>query len=59
MFASIGWSSLSTNADTYSVNVPMPDTIDRTCGLILSRLASIMMSVLKLGHVYNNNNGYV
>ena len=43
MFASSGWSSLSTNADTYSVNVPMPDTIGRPGGLMLSRLASIMM----------------
>ena len=44
MFASRGWSSLSTNADTYSVNVPMPDAIGRPGRLsrLLSRLASIM-----------------
>ena len=42
MFASRGCSSLSRNADTYSVNVPMPDIIGLPGGLMLSRLASIM-----------------
>ena len=42
MFDSRGWTFLSTNADTYSVNVPMPDTIGWPGGLMLSRLASIM-----------------
>ena len=42
MLASRGWSSLSTNADTYSVIVPMPGTIGRPGGSMLSRLASIM-----------------
>ena len=42
MITSGGWSSLSTNADTYSVNIPMPDTIGRPGGLMLSCLASIM-----------------
>ena len=42
MFASRGWSFLSTNVDTYSVNVPMPDTNGRPVGLMLNRLASIM-----------------
>ena len=52
MFASRGCSSLSTNADEYSVNVPMPDTIGRPGGLTLSRLASIMkLSGLELGQV--------
>ena len=51
MFASRGWRSLSTNADTYSFNVPMPDTIGRSGGLLLSRWASIMKSGLELGQV--------
>ena len=52
MLACRGWSSLSTNADTYSVNLPMPDTICRPDGLMLSRLASVMMmSGLELGQV--------
>ena len=52
MFASRGWSSLSTNADTYSVDVLVPDTTGRPGGLILSRLASIMkLSELELGQV--------
>ena len=51
-FASRGWSSLSRNADTYSVNVQMPDTNGRPGGLMLSRLASMMkLSGLKLGQV--------
>ena len=36
MFASRGCSSLSTYADTYSVNVPMHYIIGRSGGLILS-----------------------
>ena len=52
MFGSRGLSSLSTNADTYSVNVPMSDTIGRPGGLMLSRLASLMkLSGLELGQV--------
>ena len=52
MLASRGWSSLSTNADTYSVNVTMPDTIVRPGGLMLSCLASIMkLSRLDLGQL--------
>ena len=47
MFARSGWSSLSTN-----VNVPMPDTIGRPGGLMLSRWASVMkLSGLELGQV--------
>ena len=38
IFASRGWSSLSTNAETYSGNVPMPDAIVRPGGLMLSPL---------------------
>ena len=52
MFDSRGWTFLSTNADTYSVNVPMPDTIGWPGGLMLSRLASITkLSGLELGKV--------
>ena len=52
MLDSRGWSSLWTNADTYSVNVPMPETIGRPGGLMLSRLASIMkLSGFELGQV--------
>ena len=52
MFASRGWIFLSPNADTYSVNVPMLDTIGRPGGLMLNRLASIMnLSGLELGQV--------
>ena len=45
MFASRGWSSLSINADTYSVNVPMPDTIGRQGGLMLSRWANEVVRI--------------
>ena len=41
-----------TNADTYSVNVLMPNAIGHPGGLTLYRLASIIeMSVFDLGHV--------
>ena len=42
MCASGGCSSLSINADTYSVHVPIPDAIGRPGGLMLRRWASIM-----------------
>ena len=52
MFASCGWCSLTTNVDTYSVNVPMPDNVGHPGGLMLCRLASIIELLgMELWHV--------
>ena len=51
MIASRGLSSLSTNADTYSVNVPMPDTIGRTVFFFMLSHMDSMLSGLELGQV--------
>ena len=60
MFASKAWSCLSTNTDTYSVIVPMPDTIGRPGGLMLSSMASIMkLPGLELEHVNTTRLGSI